>query len=73
MELPYTRVPEVGDQVLCPAGRGESPHSAIIRHVGLKVQVNPGGTRYVWCTVCRVDGRPGEVWPSHHLGYTLPD
>lgn len=68
------KIPKVGDVVRCPADRGDAPFWATISHVGPGVCTHMNGPRFLWCTVKRNSGaQGGGVWPSHRLGYTLPD
>lgn len=63
---------ELGEQVRCPADRGDCSYLGRIEHIAPTVYTNAQGVRYVWVTV-RKDKWPGtaHVWPSHRLGVNL--
>lgn len=69
------RKPRVGDRVTCPADRGDKPYPARIEWIEPTVHTNGGPNRdtpFMWCAVRKRDGTPGAVWPSHRLGYLIP-
>jgi len=73
MTIQLHRMPKVGDYVKCPADRGDPAFYGTITHVTEKVETNIHGVKYVWCVVKAAShGCNGGVWPSHRLGYRLP-
>lgn len=65
------RMPKAGDKVQCPEDRKQPAYSGTISYVGPHVYTNIHGVRYVWCAVCGPDHI--SQWPSHRLGYKLPE
>lgn len=63
--------PTLGAIVRCPADRGDKAFDGKVYHISTLVNTNIDGVLYVWCSVRRMDGSNGGVWPSHRLGFKL--
>lgn len=66
------RMPAVGDTVQCPEDRGTPAYTGTVTYVGPSININIHGVRYVWCVVRDYNGNCHQ-WPSHRLGYKLPE
>jgi hypothetical protein len=67
------RSPRVGDRVRMPADRGDKAAWGKLTHVSTERCTHPSAPgAFVWCTVKHDGEERAGVWPSHRLGYRLP-